>query len=233
MKKQKTTRYKGGGGGGNTSTTSTIPEWAVPYLQRVGNEAESQYGSGNLSQVAGSNPLLQTAFGSGAQAIGDTANRNLSVLSGQGDRLTSMATSGGYDTTALKEAAITEAGIKTAQLGKDYGQRGTLGSARQAVQQGAQDAATAAVFAKIDQDAAQQNFQNRISAEQLLGGNVGAAGGVAEGAAKAYSSLGSQARDIEQQTGDANWQALQRYASTIYGNPARQQTVATGGGGGK
>jgi len=119
MKKQKTTRYKGGGGGGNTSTTSTIPEWAVPYLQRVGNEAESQYGSGNLSQVAGSNPLLQTAFGSGAQAIGDT------------------------------------------------------------------------------------------------------------------TTLGSQARDIEQQTGDANWQALQRYASTIYGNPARQQTVATGGGGGK
>jgi hypothetical protein len=36
-------------------------------------------------------------------------------------------------------------------------------------------------------------------------------------------------RGIEQEQIDAPWQALERYASTIYGNPARQQ--ASGGGG--
>lgn len=228
--KIKSRRYKGGGGG-STTTSPTIPDWAVPYIKNVGDASEAQYRSGNLGNVAGSNPLLQTAFGSGAKAIGDTANRNMSNLSGQGTRLNAAATSGGYDTNALKDAAITEAGVRTAALGNQYGAAGTLGSARHHVQQGAQDAMTAAQFAKIDYDAAQQNFQNKMTAEQMLGQNAQTSQGIAEGAAKAYSSLGAQARGIEQETGDAAWQALQRYASSIYGNPARQQTVATQGGG--
>jgi len=225
--KIKTRKYKGGGG---TSTSSTIPEWAVPYIKNVGNAAEGMFKSGELGGVAGKNTNLQTAFGDGAGAIADTANKGFGALAGQQDRLTTLANSGGYDTAALKDKAILEAGTRTAALGNDYGQRGTLGSARQSVQQGAQDAATAAQFATIDQQAAQQNFQNKMTAEGALGSNVGGMGQLASGAAQAFSSLGAQERGIDQEQVDAPWQALQRYASTTYGNPARNQTVATGGG---
>lgn len=225
--KIKSRRFKGGGG---TSTSSTIPDWAVPYIKNVGNAAEGMFKSGEISSVAGKNQNLQTAFGDGAGAIADTTNRGLGSLSGQQDRLTTLANTGGYDTTALKDKAILEAGTRTAALGSDYGQRGTLGSARQMVQQGAQNAATAAQFATIDQNAAQQNFQNKMAAEGALGQNVGGMQQLAGTAAQAFSNLGAQQRGIEQEQLDAPWQALQRYASTIYGNPARNQTVATGGG---
>jgi hypothetical protein len=225
--KIKSRRYKGGGG---TSTSSTIPDWAIPYIKNVGNAAEGGYQSGDLGGVAGKNTNMARAFGTGADAIADTTNKGLGALSGQQDRLTSMANSGGYDTAALKDKAILEAGVRTAALGNDYGQRGTLGSARQAVSQGAQNAATAAQFATIDQQAAQQNFQNKMTAEGAIGSNVGGMGQLASGAAQAFSSLGAQERGVDQEQIDAPWQALQRYASTIYGNPARNQTVANQGG---
>ena len=225
-------RMKGGGGGG-TETVSSIPDWAVPYIKDIGDAAQRANYTGNLGNVADTNPLLQTAFGSAGTAIGDQTNRAFTGLEGQEGRLTGIASSGGVDTQALKDAAILDAGVKTAQLGRDYGQRGTLGSARQAVQQGAQNAATAAAFAKIDYDQANQNIQHKLAAEQGLQQNFGQGQGLALDAAKGFSSLGAQARGIEQETGDAAWQALQRYAGSIYGNPARQQTIATGGGGGK
>jgi len=225
--KIKSRRYKGGGG---TSTESTIPDWAIPYIKNVGNAAEGGYQSGDLGGVAGKNTNLARAFGTGSDAIADTTNKGLGAMAGQQDRLTDLATSGGYDTKALKDKAILEAGVRTAALGNDYGQRGTLGSARQAVAQGAQDAATAAQFATIDRDAAQQNFQNKMTAEGALGANVGGMGQLASGAAQAFSSLGAQERGIDQEQIDAPWQALQRYASTIYGNPARNQTIANQGG---
>lgn len=231
MRKSLKTKQRFYKGGGETTTTSSIPEWAVPYLQRVGNAAQAGYESGSFGNVAGTNPLLQAAFGSGAKAIGDVANRNLGATGAASERITGLASSGGYDTKALKDAAILEAGVKTADLGNQYAARGTLGSARQGVQQGAQNAATAAQFANIDYDAAQRNFQNKLAAESALNQNVQTSQGVAEGAARSFVGLGKEARDIEQQAGDANWQAVQRYASSIYGNPARQQTVAGGGGG--
>lgn len=225
--KIKSRRYKGGGG---TSTESTIPDWAIPYIKNVGNAAENLFQSGELGTVAGKNTNLQRAFGTGSDAIADTTNKGLGSLSGQQDRLTDLANSGGYDTAALKDKAILEAGTRTAALGNDYGQRGTLGSARQAVQQGAQNAATAAQFATIDQQAAQQNFQNKLAAESALGQNVGGMSALTSGAAQAFSNIGAQERGIDQEQADAPWQALQRYASTIYGNPARNQTVASQGG---
>jgi hypothetical protein len=230
--KIKSRRYKGGGGG-STQTTPTIPDWAVPYIKGVGDAANAQYGAGNLDNVAGSNPMLDKAFNGGARAIGDTADSNLGVLRSSQQRLNDLAQSGGYDTTALKEAAMVQADQATAQRRNEFAARGTLGSARQAVQQGAQDAATRAVFAKIDQDAAQTNFQNKMAAEQGLSGNAQTSQGIAGGATKDLVGAGTTARNIEQESGDANWQALQRYASTIYGNPARQQTTAVSGGGGK
>ena len=225
--KIKSRRWKGGGG---TDTVSTIPKWAVPYIKNVGNAAEGMFNSGELGTVVGQNTNLARAFGTGSDAIADTANKGLGALSGQQDRLTALANTGGYDTQALKDKAILEAGQRTAQLGSDYGQRGTLGSARQAVQQGAQDAATAAQFATIDYDAAQRNFQNKMAAEGALNQNVGGMGQLASGAAQAFSNLGAQERGIDQEQADAPWQALQRYASTIYGNPAHNQAVASGGG---
>mgnify|MGYP000580714418 CR=1 FL=1 len=43
------TRYKGGGGG--TTVTPTIPEWAQPYMQRVGNEAETKDDAARIGLV--------------------------------------------------------------------------------------------------------------------------------------------------------------------------------------
>lgn len=219
--------YKGGGG---SETVASIPEWAEPYIKNVLGQSEGLFQSGELSQVAGRSAGLNAAFGSGSEAIADTTNKSLGSLSGQNDRLTALATSGGYDTAALKDKAILEADMRSAQMSNMFGSNNTLGSARQAVQQGAQNAATAAQFATIDRDAAQQNFQNKMAAEAGLAGNAGQLQGTATNAAQAFSNLGAQDRAITQEQLDAPWQALQRYASTTYGNPARQQGVATGGG---
>lgn len=223
-------KYRRAKGGGGTDTVSSVPEWAIPYLKNVGNQAEDLYSSGNLGNVAGKNDALQVVGGSAAHAIADTTNSGLGHLEGQQGRLTEAAMSGGYDTAALKDRAILEAGQRTAALGNDYGQRGTLGSARQAVQQGANNAATAAQFATIDSEAAQRNFQNRMAAEQGLSNSVGQSQQMATGAAQSFSAIGDQSRKIEQEQIDAPWQALQRYASTIYGNPARQSATQSSGG---
>jgi hypothetical protein len=321
------------GGGGGVQTSETVPEWARPYMEYVGQEGIGQYGQGALSQVAGPNNNLAAVAGSGAQAVADTTNNALGALQGaqgrttqiaetggagplteiakqswaaSGDAVSDMARTGGvgaattaanssladaatrlegaatrgaYDPTALKEAAILEAGVKTADLGRSYGARGTLGSARQNVQQGAQNAATAAQFASIDKDLADTNFAQRLSGEQALQsarteargtdqqvfqnkltaeGALGALRGEGTGleqrtagtrlageqalqgvlaqqqgaattAASALGQIGTMQRNIDQQQMDAPWQGLERLASTIYGNPSRQQSVAEGG----
>ena len=43
---------KYGGGGGTTVTNETIPAWARPYMEKVGQSAEAQYSAGNLGKVA-------------------------------------------------------------------------------------------------------------------------------------------------------------------------------------
>ena len=72
-------------------------------------------------------------------------------------------------------------------------------------------------------------FQNRLAAEQALQSGATTASNIATGGASSLAKLGSEQRGIEQQGLDADWQALQRYASTIYGNPSRQQTQVVGG----
>ncbi len=224
-----TQRLKGGGGG-RVQEVSSIPDWAVPYMQSVGNAATAQYNAGNLGKVAGASGLQQQAFGTGANQMTQTTNMALDKLAGQAGRLEAMANQGAYDPTALKEAAILESGQATAELGKQYGAAGTLGSARQAVQQGAQNASTAAKFAEIDRSMASENFQQRMAAEQGLGASVSGGAQLAGSTASGLANLGAEQRDITQQGMDANWQALQRYASTIYGNPARQSATQSGGG---
>jgi hypothetical protein len=216
--------YSGGGGG----TVSTIPEWAQPYLKNVGNATESAYAAGELGKVAGASQLQQKAFGGGAQAIESAGAAGANALAQQQSRLADVAKSGAYNTQALKDAAILQAGQETAKLGHQYGAGGTLGSARQAVQQGAQNAATSAQFATIDRDAAQKNFENKMLAEKGIAENISGTSTLAGNTASGLANLGNQQRGIDQQGLDATWQGLQRYASTIYGNPARQQ--ATSGG---
>lgn len=223
--KQYKVKTRNGGGGG--TTVQSIPDWARPYIERVAQTAQGAYNTGQLAQTAGTNPLLDAAFGSGSQAIADTTNLSINQSAGATGRLTQMAQEGAYDPAALKDKAILEAGMRTAELGNAYGSRGTLGSARMAVEMGAQDAATAAQFAAIDKEMASENFQQRLQAEQAALGAAGAGQQAATGAAQAFSNLGDQARSISQEQLDTPWTAIQRYASTIYGNPARQQ--ASGG----
>jgi len=218
------------GGGGAPAPTENIPAWMRPYLEKSLGAAQSAYDSGSLSQVAGETASQTAAFGMGNEiaAAGDQAK---DTLDDQQVRLLLKAQSGGFDPTALKDAAITEAGMATAGLGQQYGQSGTLGSARQAVAQGAQNAQTSANFATLDRDAAQTNLQNKLTAEQGLGTSVGASSSLANSTASGLANLGSQERAVDQSKLDASWQGLQRLGSTIYGTPERQSTSQSGGGG--
>jgi hypothetical protein len=223
----------GGGGGGDGDVYSSIPAWAIPYLKKVGDEGVSLYDSGALSRVAGTNRNLDRTFGAHSDYIDEQTRRAISNLTGSQDRLTQMAQSGGYDTRALKDRAILQAQMETAKLGQQYGAAGTLGSARQSVQQGAQNAATTAEFANIDYEAAQRNFQNKMAAEEGLGRVSSGSLDAALSGAEALGAIGIAERGIEQEQLDAPWQGLQRYSSAVYGNPARNVQKQESSGGGK
>jgi hypothetical protein len=215
-----------GGGGGNT--VSSIPDWAAPYMKNVGNAAETAYGEGELGKVAGASELQKSAFGAGADMLGATTQSSLGALGDQAKRLSTMATTPSAETLAgQKQGILTDAQKKVAGLNTGFGQAGTLGSARQAVMQGAQNAETTGQLAKVDADYESNMFKNRLAAEQALQGTASTATGVATGGVSSIAKLGDQQRSIDQQGLDSTYQGLQRYASTIYGNPARQQ--ATGG----
>lgn len=217
------------GGGGGTQTVSTIPDWAVPYMKNVGNATESSYGAGDLSAVAGASQLQQQAFGEGAQGISNATNMGLDTLAAQNQRLTNMADMPSAATMqAQKDAIVLDAQKKVAGLDTNFGQAGTLGSARQAVMQGAQNAATTGELAKVDADYQNKLFQNKLAAEQAIQQGASTASNIASGGASGLANLGNQQRGIDQQGLDATWQGLQRYASTIYGNPAKQQAVSGG-----
>jgi hypothetical protein len=223
-----TKRY--GGSGGSSAPIESIPEWAVPYIKNVGNAAESGYQSGGLSNVAGVSGLQDQAFTGGAQAISAVGGQGLDTLQGQQQRLSTMATApSAADLAMMKQGILLDAQKGVAGLTTGFGGNGTLGSARQAVMQGAQNADTTAKIAKVSADYDTTMFGQRLQAEGALGSSVGASANLASGTASSLANLGGQQRGIDQQQQDAGWQGLQRYASTIYGNPARQQATASGG----
>lgn len=215
-------------GGGGGSTVSSIPDWAAPYMKNVGNAAETAYGEGELGKVAGASTLQQKAFGQGADLLSEATQFSASQLGNQANRLTNMAMAPSAETLAATKAGIVQdAQKKVAGLNTGFGSAGTLGSARQAVMQGAQNAETTAQLAKVDADYESNMFKNRLAAESALQSGLTAGSGIVNQGVSGISNLGNQQRGIDQQGLDATWQGLQRYASTIYGNPARQQ--ATGG----
>ncbi len=87
-------RY-GGGGSNDVQTVQSIPEWAVPYLKNTLTTNQNLYNAGSYGGVAGVNPLLQTAFGSGAKAIGQETTEAVQSMENQEARLTDAAASGG------------------------------------------------------------------------------------------------------------------------------------------
>ena len=226
MKMKLTKRYKGGGG---TTTVQSIPDWMQPSISKVTGQAESDYNMGNLSKVAAQSGLQDTAFGSAAGDITSTGQQGVDILQAQQQRLSSMADTPSADTLeAQKQAIVLDAQKRTAGLNTNFGQTGTLGSGREAVMQGAQNAETTGKLAQVNADYENKMFQNRLQAEGALGTSVGQAGGIASGTAKSLADLGGQERAVDQSQLDSSWQGLQRYASTVYGNPARQSAVAGG-----
>jgi hypothetical protein len=207
-----------GGGGGQQAPVETIPEWARPAIQKVQAEASGLYDQGALDNVSGPSGIQQKAFNM-ADTISGTGNEALGTLAEQQNRLKSMAATGGAD--ELKDALALDIGMSTANLGNTFGSTGTLGSARHALATATSGDAAKAKFA-------QQVIQNKAAAEDALGKSVSGSTSTAAGTAGTLGKLGSEQRTIEQQQADAPYQALQRYSSTVYGNPARQQAVAGG-----
>ena len=218
MKYSKRNITKHYGGGGGTQTVETIPEWAKPAIQKVQGEAASKYESGALGKVAGATENQQTAFDMG-KTISATGEQGLGALSDQQARLAEMAKTGGA--AELQDALKLDVGMSSANLGNQFGSSGVLGSARHALADSSAEAAAKAKYA-------QQVIANKSAAEQALGTSVGQSTSTAGTTASNLAKLGSEERAIDQQIADKDWQALQRYASTVYGNPARQQAVSGG-----
>jgi hypothetical protein len=219
-------RYKGGG---STQTTPNLSPENQARMGRVADAAEANYGSGALGRVAGTSALQEQAFTTGAGNINAATTSGLGALSAQQERLSTMAMAPSADVLAAQKAGIIQsAQEKVAGLTTGFGSAGTLGSGRQAVMQGAQNAATTGALAQVDADYENKMFQNRLAAEGALGGSVGAGANLATTGAASLAALGGQERTIDQQNLDSDYQALQRYGSTVYGTPDRQQQTSGG-----
>jgi hypothetical protein len=225
--KVKTTKHYGGGG--STQTTPNLSPENQARMGRVADSAEAKYNSGALGQVAGASNLQEQAFTTGAGNINAATTSGLGALSAQQERLSTMAMAPSADVLAAQKAGIVQsAQEKVAGLTTGFGSAGTLGSGRQAVMQGAQNAATTGALAQVDADYEDKMFRNRLAAEGALGGSVGAGANLATTGAASLAALGGQERTIDQQNLDSDFQALQRYGSTVYGTPERQQQASGG-----
>lgn len=233
MKKIKfITRHKGGGGGGGTTVVESVPAWAQPYVQQAMGTAQGAYQTGSLGRVAGTSNLQEQAFTTGASNINAATTGGVNTLQAQQERLSNMAMAPSAETLAAQKANILyEAQKGVAGLNTGFGGAGSLGSARQAVMQGSQNAETTGKLAQVEADYENKMFQNRLAAEGALGTSVAGASNIAASGANAIAGLGGQQRTIAQQQADSDWQALNRYASTIYGTPAKQSAVAGAPGG--
>jgi hypothetical protein len=214
-----------GGSDAPSSTTSLDPEFKARILG-VADRAIGGYDLGAFNRVADASDLQQVAFGSGARDMSARADQSLDSLTGQQGRLTNLANTGGID-EGLIQSALLKTRMDSADIGKAYGGAGTLGSARQNVQEGAMKAAVAA-------DLNNRAFQNRMAAENQLG-NVNQTMPAISGArTAALAQLGDQKRGIHQQNLDAQYQGLSRLAGMLNPNAlAKEGSTTQSGGGGK
>lgn len=215
-----TIRHMGGGGSSTPPVVQNIPDWMRPAIDRVQNETGALYDSGQLSQVAGYNDNLISAGIEGAEGIKSSTRANEGHLSAQMGRLTTHALDGNKGATdAQMGLALAQ---ETASNNASFGANGTLGSARNVM-------ANANAASESGVKAAQQIWNNQKDVEKGIIENSQAQLGLLSGATNTVANLGQQQRAIEQQQLDAPWQGLQRAASTIYGNPARQSAAPSGG----
>jgi len=219
-------RYGGGGGGPAPApvTTSNIDPEFKPGLLAAQAAAKKEYESGNLGRVAGASGLQEEAYTGGIGRLRESTDLNNASLMEQRGRLTDMANTGG--SKELQDALKLDVGMGGAKLGADYGASGTLGSYRHNLASATAEDATKAKFA-------QNVISNKAAADAALTGNISGTSANATNFLKNLQSTGGEQRTIAQQLADKDYQALSRYASTVYGNPARQQTVvpaASGGG---
>jgi len=199
----------------DTVTTGNIPDEFKPYIKSALSAGESAYGGGLLSQVAGASNLQNKAWGSGISGLESTVAGNKETLEQQRARLQQMAMTGGAN--ELQDALKLDVGMGNAAIGNQYGASGTLGSYRQNLASATSEDAAKAKFA-------QQVITNKSAAEKALVDNASGMSSDQSNLVKTLESSGGQQRNVEQQGLDSAWQGLQRYASTIFGNPARQST---------
>jgi hypothetical protein len=209
--------YGGSSGGGGTTPKYSPAQEA--FIEKASAAANAAYDSGALSQVAGTNPNLDWAFGTGADTIKNTAATSLGRLTGQQDRLTGIAADGGRGALA----GALGVNVRKAEQAHSLagGGSGTLGSARGLLAERGAVADTMALHEQAILD-------NKLKAESGLGSSIGMGNTVASGSAAAVGALGDKARSIEQQQKDATWQGVQRLASTMYGAPTTQQQTSGG-----
>jgi len=207
-------------------TTGNIPDEFKPYIEKVMQRGEGVYNSGALSQVAGVSDLQNKAWGSGMSGLENTVAGNKETLEQQRARLQEMARTGGAN--ELQDALKLDVGMGNAAIGNQYGASGTLGSYRQNLASASSEDAAKSKFA-------QQVLTNKAAAEKALVDNASGLSSDQSNLVKTLESSGNQQRNIEQQGLDSVWQGLQRYASTVYGNPSRQSTqvIQNSSGGGK
>ena len=203
------------GGGNSGAVTQSIPEWLRPYMEKASGAATEAYDKGELSKVAGENQNLTTGFNMG-QTMSDTTGKNLGTLDEQQARLLQMAQTGNRE--QLQSALDLNLGKSDATTNTQFGQAGTLGSARNAL---AADTAKGGIIAQNEQ----QILANKMGAEQALAGNVANEGSLVSGTANTLTGLGTQERAVDQSQLDAPWQGIQRMSSAVYGNPAKQTAM--------
>lgn len=209
-----TRRYKG-----DSRTVETTPSWLSNAYQDLTGKSKSAYESGDLSKVAEASDLQTEAWSSGIGGVRDASKANQAMYGDQAARLKSMAETGGAE--ELKGALALDIGMGESSLGNQFGGTGTLGSYRHNLASATSADAAKAKFA-------QQVIQNKSAAEKALGENASGASADASNLLKSLEATGAGERAVDQSQLDANWQGLQRYASSIYSNPARQQQTQGG-----
>jgi len=208
-----------GGGGGENKTTPKYSPAQEAFIAKASAEANAAYDRGDLSKVAGTNTNLDWAFGTGADTIKNTASSGLDRLTGQQDRFTNLATTGGRpELESALDLNLRKVG-SNASLAS--GGAGMLGSARGLL---AENVARGDTIASHEQAI----LENKLKGDAGLGSSINASTNLANTSAAAVGALGDKQRSIKQQELDAGWQGVQRLASTMYGAPTTQQQSSGG-----
>ena len=229
----------GGGGGGSATSTSSLPDWAQPYVESAAGKAVGLEGAGAFSHVEDLTPEQQDAF-----------QRRLE-LSGRGGALEGIAQDsygaaqayrgaaagqGLFGADALGQQAQALQGTigqaQQAQLGQLQGQlapRGALGSARG-------QASINQALTKTGADIAAKELADRR--QYALGGAGGAIGAGRDlqsqfgAGVEGTEAVGSALQQQGQNEADAAYQGVQRLFGLL-GSPAIGQKQVTTQSGGK